>query len=66
MKIIEIKDRTLMLINELLVLWEDSVKATHSFLSIKEIENIINYMNINKMPYNYNLYKSIKKEIFSE
>ena len=44
MKIIEIKDRTLMLINELLVLWEDSVKATHSFLSIKEIENIKKYV----------------------
>lgn len=44
----------------------DYIKKNDKSISNKEIENIINYMNINKMPYNYNLYKSIKKEIFSE
>ncbi len=44
MKIIKIKDRTSTLINELLEVWEDSVKATHLFLSSKEIENIKKYV----------------------
>lgn len=44
----------------------DYIKKNDKSINNKEIENIINYMNINKMPYNYNLYKSIKKEIFSE
>ena len=44
MRIIEIKDRTEILINQLLEVWEDSVKATHLFLSSGEIENIKEYV----------------------
>ncbi len=40
MNIIEVKERTNNLINQLLEVWEDSVKATHTFLSDEEIENI--------------------------
>lgn len=40
MIISEVNKRTESLINELLEVWEDSVKATHTFLSNKEIENI--------------------------
>ena len=44
MKIIEVKERTTTLINQLLEVWEDSVKATHLFLSSTEIENIKKYV----------------------
>ena len=44
MRIIEIQERTEMLVNELLEVWEDSVKATHLFLSSGEIENIKKYV----------------------
>ncbi|WP_395013994.1 GNAT family N-acetyltransferase [Robinsoniella peoriensis] len=44
MKIIEIKDRTTLLIEQLLAVWESSVKATHLFLSEDEIKNIKNYV----------------------
>ena len=44
MIIIEIKDRTETLINKLLEIWEDSVKATHLFLSSEEIEKIKEYV----------------------
>ena len=44
MNIIEIKDRNLALINQLLEVWEDSVKATHLFLSSEEIKNIKKYV----------------------
>lgn len=44
MRIIEIKERTEILINQLLEVCEDSVKATHLFLSSKEIENIKEYV----------------------
>lgn len=40
MKICEVKDRNKILINKLLEVWENSVKATHLFLSEEEIENI--------------------------
>jgi len=40
MRIFEVKERTLLLINKLLEVWEDSVKSTHLFLSNEEIENI--------------------------
>ena len=40
MKIFEVENRTSTLINNLLEVWEDSVKATHLFLSNEEIENI--------------------------
>lgn len=42
--IVEVNKRTESLINELLEVWEDSVKATHTFLSNKEIENIKEYV----------------------
>lgn len=44
MKIIEVKDRTPILIEQLLEIWEASVKATHLFLSAAEIENIKSYV----------------------
>lgn len=44
MEIIEIKDRTKLLIEQLLAVWESSVKATHLFLSEDEIKNIKNYV----------------------
>lgn len=44
LKIIEVKDRTTPLIEQLLKVWEGSVKATHLFLSEDEIENIKKYV----------------------
>ncbi|WP_302626955.1 GNAT family N-acetyltransferase [uncultured Eubacterium sp.] len=44
MKIIEVKDRTAFLIEQLLNVWESSVKATHLFLSEDEIEDIKKYV----------------------
>lgn len=44
MKIIEIKDITTPMIELLLEVWESSVKATHLFLSEKEIEDIKKYV----------------------
>ncbi len=44
MKIIEVKDRAIPLIEQLLKVWESSVKATHLFLTDKEIENIKGYV----------------------
>lgn len=44
MTIIEVKNRKATLINELLEVWEDSVKATHLFLSNEEIKNIKEYV----------------------
>ena len=44
MKIIEVAERTSMLIQQLLEVWESSVKATHLFLSDKEINNIKQYI----------------------
>ena len=44
MKMIEIKDRTPLLIEQLLAVWESSVKATHLFLSENEIEDIKKYV----------------------
>lgn len=44
MTIIEVKERTITLINQLLEVWEDSVKATHLFLTDKEINNIKEYV----------------------
>ncbi len=44
MTIIEIDNRTIALINELLEVWEDSVKATHLFLSNEEINKIKEYV----------------------
>lgn len=44
MKIIKIENRDLNLINNLLEVWESAVRATHLFLSDKEIENIKEYV----------------------
>lgn len=44
MTIIEVKNRKATLISELLEVWEDSVKATHLFLSNEEIKNIKEYV----------------------
>jgi len=38
MKIVEVKNRTENVINVLVEIWEDSEKATHTFLSNEEIE----------------------------
>ena len=40
MKIFEITNRTTAITKELLDIWENSVKATHLFLSNKDIQNI--------------------------
>lgn len=44
MKIIEMKDRTPLLIEKLLEVWESSVRATHLFLSNDEINGIKRYV----------------------
>ena len=44
MRIIEIQERREMLVNQLLEVWEDSVKATHLFLANEEIKNIKEYV----------------------
>lgn len=44
MKIIEVSERTQSLIQQLLMVWEESVRATHLFLSDAEIENIKQYV----------------------
>ena len=38
MKIVEMKERTPLLVQQLLDIWEGSVRATHLFLSDSEIE----------------------------
>ena len=42
MRIVEVNNRTSTLINQLLEVWENSVKATHLFLSDEEIIKIKN------------------------
>lgn len=44
MNFVEIKDRKQTVVTELLRIWESSVKATHLFLSEKEIESIKQYV----------------------
>ena len=44
MKIFEVKDKNEEIIKQLLEIWENSVKATHLFLSADEIENIKKYV----------------------
>lgn len=44
MKIIEVTDRNSMLIEQLLEVWESSVRATHLFLSENQIEDIRKYV----------------------
>lgn len=40
----EVEDRNSLIINQLLEVWEDSVKVTHLFLSNEEIKNIKEYV----------------------
>ena len=49
----EVKDRTAPLAEQLLKVWESSVKATHLFLSEDEIENIKKYVpqSLKEVPY---------------
>lgn len=44
MRIVEVNERTSSLINQLSEVWENSVKATHLFLSDEEIKNIKKYL----------------------
>ncbi len=44
MQIREVNERTEELLNDLLEVWEDSVKATHTFLSTEEIKKIKEYV----------------------
>ncbi len=44
MKIYEVKERTKLLMEQLLNLWEESVRATHHFLSEEEIKKIKGYV----------------------
>lgn len=44
MKIFEVQNRTLDLMNQLLAVWEGSVRATHLFLSDIEIKRIKEYV----------------------
>lgn len=44
MKILEVKKRTPALLKRLISVWEQSVRATHLFLSAEEIENIKQYV----------------------
>ena len=44
MKMTEVTDRTAVLVEQLLNVWESSVKATHLFLSDDEISNIRKYV----------------------
>lgn len=44
MKIYEVKERTTQLLEELLNIWEDSVRATHLFLSDAEVKQIKEYV----------------------
>lgn len=44
MKIIEVKERPDALVNQLLAVWESSVRATHLFLPEEEIQTIKEYV----------------------
>lgn len=46
MDIIKIENRTEELVEKLLIIWEEAVRATHLFLSNEEIENIKTYVPI--------------------
>ena len=53
MKIVEVKDRNTALIEQLLCVWESSVKATHLFLTENEIKDIKKYVPqaLREIPY---------------
>ena len=66
MRIIEVKERTDNLINQLLEVWEDSVKATHTFLSNEEIEKIKEYVPQAKGFYEHMCFKVYKRNELDE
>ena len=66
MRIIEVKERTDNLINQLLEVWEDSVKATHTFLSNEEIEKIKEYVPQAKGFYEHMGFKVYKRNELDE
>ena len=49
MKIFEVKERTQELVNTLLEVWENSVKATHLFLSDNEIDLKLTKVALNRL-----------------
>lgn len=53
MRIVEIQERTPLLVQQLLDIWEGSVRATHLFLSDSEIEKIKEYVPqaVRKIPH---------------
>lgn len=53
MRIVEMKERTPLLVQQLLDIWESSVRATHLFLSDGEIEKIKEYVPqaVREIPY---------------
>ena len=59
MEIIEITDRDSLLIEQLLNIWESSVRATHLFLSAKEIDSIKQYVPraLREVPHLASVYK---------
>src|SRR5699024_1208263 len=59
MEIIEITDRDSLLIEQLLNIWESSVRATHLFLSVKEIDSIKQYVPraLREVPHLASVYK---------
>lgn len=63
MKILEIKDRTT-IINKLLNIWEDSVKATHLFLSREEITKIKKYVVNEQNPNAKEFYEHLGFEVY--
>lgn len=44
MKIVEVKDRDPQLMEQLLEVWENSVRATHLFLSGEDVEDLKRYV----------------------
>ena len=44
MKFYEVEERTPQMLEELLAVWEASVRATHTFLSDAEVERIKGYV----------------------
>ena len=66
MKEINKEERTENLINRLLEVWEDSVKATHTFLSNEEIEKIKEYVPQAKGFYEHMGFKVYKRNELDE
>lgn len=63
MQILEIDDRSPQLIDKLLEVWEDSVRATHKFLSNEEILEIKKYVPEALSSISHLIIETDKKEI---